>query len=219
MRNEFVDIMLIASFESAELQLCSAKNAARSLGVIVFVAAFTNCRGDMIVRGIMSRARSLATSSPRGTARLATQPLPPFRLFLTRRQLVSALPMGSYMIDGQRKATILGKIQVVTPSTPHAGIRDSKMSSVLRTCVVNHVAASVSGTSSMEDSSSLWTVATSGMGRISESEEISGSDGGAPASRRCSKTGNLGCHASRSLWKRLGFWLPWSGLAEAMHNY
>lgn len=122
------------------------------------------------------------------------------------------------MIDGQRKATILGKIQVVTPSTPHAGIRDSMMSSVLRTCVVNHVAASVSGTSSMEDSSSLWTVISSGTGRMSESEGTSGF-GGAPASRRCSKTGNLDCHASRILWMRGGFWLPWSGLAEAMHNY
>jgi hypothetical protein len=120
------------------------------------------------------------------------------------------------MIDGQRKATILGKIQVVTPSTPHAGIRDSMMSSVLRTCVVNHVAASVSGTSSMEDSSSLWTVISSGTGRMSESEA---GFGGAPASRRCSKTGNLGCHASRILWIRGVFWLPWSGLAEAMHDY
>jgi len=138
---------------------------------------------------------------------------------LTRRQPVSALPMGSYTIDGQRKATILGKIQVVTPSTPHAGIRDIMISSVLRTRVVNHVAASVSGTSSIEDSS-FWTMISSGMGRMSESEGISNSDGGAPASRRCSKTGNLGCHTPRSLWMRLGFWwLHWSGLAEAMHKY
>ena len=136
-----------------------------------------------------------------------------------RRQLVSALPMGSYTVDGQRKATILGKIQVVTPSTPHAGIRDSMISSGVRTCVVNHVAASVSGTSSTEDSSSLWTMISSGMGRMSELEGISGSDGGAPASRRCSKTGNLGCHAPRSRWMRGGFWLLWSGLAEAMHSY
>ena len=175
------------------------------------------------MRGITSKARSLATSSPRSTERAATQPLPFSRIFLTRSQLVSALPMGSYSIDGQRKATILGKIQVVTPSTPHAGIRDSMISSVLRTCVVNHVPASISGTSSMDDSSSLWTMISSGMGRMSlaESEGISSSDGGAPASRRCSKTGNLGCHASKSLWMRGGFWLPWSGLAEAeaMHNY
>lgn len=140
-------------------------------------------------------------------------------MFLTRRQLVSPLSMGPYTIDGQRKATILGKIQVVTPSTPHAGIRDNMISSVLRTCVVNHVAASVSGTSSMEDSSSLWTMISAGMGRMSESEGISGSDGGAPASRRCSKMENLVCHAPRSLWMRGGFWSPWSGLAEAMHNY
>lgn len=185
----------------------------------MFVAAFTSCRGDRQVRGITSKARSLATGSPRGTVCAATQPLPFPRMFLTRRQLVSALPMGSYTVDGQRKATNFGKIQVVTPSRPHAGIRDNMISSVLRTCVVNHVAASISGTKSMEDSSSLWTMMPSGMGRISDPESIPGSDGGAPASRCCSKTGNLGCHASRSLWMRGGLWLPWSGLAEAMHNY
>jgi hypothetical protein len=177
----------------------------------------------MEVRGIMSRARSLATGSPRGTARLATQPLPISPKFLTRRQLVSALPMGSYTIDGQRKATILGKMQVVTPSTPHVGIRDNMISAVLRTCVLNNAPAWISGISSMGgDSSPLWRTTPSGMGRTSESEGmgISSSDGGgAPASRRCSKTENLGCHASRSLWIRGGLWSPWSGLAEAMHNY
>lgn len=175
----------------------------------------------MQVRGITSRARSLATGSPRGTARLATQTLPLSRVFLTRRQLVSAFPMGSYSIDGQRKATILGKMQVVTPSTPHVGIRESMMSAVLRTCVVNNVPASISGISSTGGSESLWTTMPSGMGMISESEGIAifRSDGGAPASRRCSKMGNLVCHASRSLWMRGGLWLPWSGLAEAMHNY
>lgn len=131
-----------------------------------------------------------------------------------RRQLVSALPIASKTVDGQRKATTLGKIQVVTPSTPHAGIRENMISSVLLTCVVNHVAASVSESSSMEEDPppppSLWTtISSSGMGRMSELERVSRSGGVAP--------GNLGCHASRSLWTRGGFWLFWSGLVEAIH--
>jgi hypothetical protein len=106
------------------------------------------------VRGIRRSARSRATSSPRGTARAATQPLPFPRTSVTRRQPASLLSIGLCSVCGQLCWTCRETMQELAPSPAHAGIRAKTISSTFRTCVINHAAAAPSGRSPIVATSS-----------------------------------------------------------------
>jgi len=67
----------------------------------------------------------------------------------------------------------LGKDTGCDTFNAHVGIRDSMICSVLRTCVINHVATSVSGSNSMEDLS-LSSSGMAGCKSLSGSEKLAG---------------------------------------------